>query len=65
MSYLLRTFSISDTTSMPFVTRPNTVCLPSNFGMAAVVMKNCDPFVLGALAFAIDTVPGLSCLSDR
>lgn len=34
-------FSMDTTTSMPLTTRPNTVCLPSSQGVAAVVMKNC------------------------
>lgn len=33
-------FSIADTTSFPFVTLPNTVCLLSSHGVATVVMKN-------------------------
>ena len=41
-------FSMACTTSEPLVTLPNdTVCLPSSHGVAAVVMKNCDPLVLG------------------
>ena len=48
------TRSISSTTSMPLVTRPKTVCLPSSHGAASVVtMKNWLPFVFGpALAIA-------------
>ena len=39
---------ISSTTSMPSVTRPNTVCLPSSQDAASVVtMKNWLPFVFG------------------
>lgn len=49
------------TTSIPFATLPNTVCLLSNHGVATVVIKNWEPFVLGP-AFAIETVNGLSCL---
>ncbi len=42
------TCEIASTTSMPEVTRPKTVCLPSSHGHAsAVTMKNCDPFVFG------------------
>jgi len=75
-----RRFSMVVTTSMPFVTRPNTVCLLSSQGVATVVMKNwmpvrkrtslgnleftCDPFVFGP-AFAIDKIPGRSCLRER
>jgi hypothetical protein len=33
------TFSINVQTSIPFVTRPKTVCLLSNHGVATVVMK--------------------------
>ena len=37
------TLEILSTTSMPLVTRPNTVCLPSSHGAeSAVTMKNCD-----------------------
>ena len=39
------TFSIALQTSIPFTTRPKTVCLLSNHGVGTVVMKNCDPFV--------------------
>lgn len=53
------TFSIAVQTSIPFVTRPNTVCLLSSHGVGTVVIKNCDPLVLGP-AFAIETVNGLS-----
>ena len=35
------TFSMLRTTSAPFDTRPNTVCLLSNHGVGTVVMKNC------------------------
>lgn len=53
------TDSIELHTSMPFVTRPNTVCLLSSHGVGTVVMKNCDPLVPGP-ALAMDTVKGLS-----
>ena len=50
-------FSIRSTTSMPSVTSPNTVCLPSSQGAASVVtMKNCEPFVFGP-EFAIASAP--------
>lgn len=48
------------TTSIPLTTLPKTVCLLSSHGVATVVIKNCEPFVLGP-AFAIDNVKGLSC----
>ena len=36
------------TTSMPSVTWPKTVCLPSSHGVASsVTMKNCEPLVFG------------------
>ena len=35
------------TTCMPLFTRPKMVCLPSNQGVGASVMKNWLPFVLG------------------
>ena len=39
---------MASTTSMPSVTRPKTVCLPSSHGAASVVtMKNWLPFVFG------------------
>src|SRR5205085_7251441 len=46
--------SIASTASMPEVTWPKTVCLPSSHGAASVVtMKNWLPFVFGpALAMA-------------
>ena len=48
---------IVSTTSMPSVTRPKTVCLPSSHGAAFVVtMKNWLPFVFGP-AFAIASAP--------
>ena len=51
--------SICPITSKPPVTRPNTVCLLSSQGAAAVVIKNCEPLVLGP-ALAMDTVKGRS-----
>ena len=48
---------IPSTTSMPSVTRPKTVCLPSSQGAAsAVTMKNWLPFVFGP-RFAIARAP--------
>ena len=48
---------IASTTSIPPVTRPKTVCLPSSHGHAsAVTMKNCEPFVFGP-ALAIASAP--------
>ncbi len=35
------TFSMLRTTSAPFDTRPNTVCLLSSHGVGTVVTKNC------------------------
>ena len=49
------------TTSIPFTTLPNTVCLLSNHGVATVVIKNWEPLVFGP-ALAIESVNGLSCL---
>ena len=37
------TFSMPCTTSMPWKTRPKTVCLLSSHAHGAVVMKNCEP----------------------
>jgi len=45
---------------MPFDIRPNIVCLLFKCGVAASVMKNCDPFVFGP-AFAIDRMPAPEC----
>src|SRR6266540_4576629 len=48
---------ILSATSIPVVTRPKTVCLPSSHGHAsAVTMKNWLPFVFGP-AFAIASAP--------
>lgn len=55
------TFSMACTTSYPLLTRPKTVCLLSSQGHGTVVMKNCEPLVLGPL-FAMETVKGRSCL---
>lgn len=49
------------TTSFPSETLPNTTCLPSSQEVAAVVMKNWLPFVLGP-ALAIERQNG-SCFS--
>ena len=49
--------SIASTASMPSVTLPKTVCLPSSQGAASVVtMKNWEPLVLGP-ALAIASAP--------
>ena len=49
--------SSASTTSIPEVTLPKTVCLPSSHGAASVVtMKNCEPFVFGP-ALAIASAP--------
>ena len=45
------------TTSMPSTTSPKTVCLSSSHGVAARVMKNWPPLVLGP-RLAIDRMPG-------
>lgn len=47
LSFLVRTFSIFFTTSMPSTTRPKTTCLPSSHGVATVVTKNWLPLVFG------------------
>ena len=47
---------------MPFITRPNTTCLPSSHGVATVVMKNCEPLVFRP-AFAMLSTPGPSCVN--
>ncbi|TGO32625.1 hypothetical protein BHYA_0301g00090 [Botrytis hyacinthi] len=41
---------------MPLVTRPKIVCFPSNHGVGANVIKNCDPFVFGP-ELAIERIP--------
>src|SRR4029079_16065036 len=51
------TAEIASTTSIPLLTWPKTVCLPSSHGHAsAVTMKNWLPFVFGP-AFAIASAP--------
>ena len=40
---LVFAFSMASTTSLPFMTLPNTVCLPSSQGVGTVVMKNWLP----------------------
>ncbi len=52
------------TTSIPKMTRPKTACLPFRCGVGTWVMKNWDPLVFGP-AFAMDRMPGRSCLSAR
>ena len=41
-----------------------TTWRPSRWGVLAVVMKNCDPLLLGP-ALAIDKTPGLSCFKSE
>ena len=55
--------TIASTTSIPPVTRPKTVCLPSSHGADSVTtMKNWLPFVFGP-AFAIASAPrSILCL---
>ena len=48
--------SIAATTSIPAMTLPKVVCLVSRKLLFAVLMKNCEPFVLGP-AFAMASVP--------
>lgn len=43
-------------------TLPKTTWRPSSHEVVTVVMKNCEPFVLGP-ALAIDRMPGPVCLS--
>ena len=40
---LVLVFSMASTTSLPFMTLPNTVCFPSSQGVGTVVMKNWLP----------------------
>ena len=48
---------MASTASMPAVTSPKTVCLPSSHDAAPVVTtKNCEPLVFGP-AFAIASAP--------
>src|SRR5215469_16844491 len=53
--------SIVFTRSRPSMTSPKTTCLPSSQPVLTVVMKNCEPLVLGP-ALAMDSRPGLVCL---
>ena len=39
--------SILRTMSRPSTTSPKTTCLPSSHEVTIVVMKNCEPLVLG------------------
>jgi hypothetical protein len=50
---------MASTTSMPSTTSPKMVCFPSSQGVAAWVMKNWDPLVLGP-ALAMARNPGRS-----
>ncbi|TGO21525.1 hypothetical protein BPAE_0215g00170 [Botrytis paeoniae] len=50
------------TVPIPLVTRPKIVCFPSNHGVGANVIKNCDPFVFGP-EFAIDNIPAPVCFN--
>ena len=45
--YPVLVISIFLTTSMPSTTCPKTTCLPSRNAVGTVVMKNCEPLVLG------------------
>jgi hypothetical protein len=45
--YVTSVCSMRRTQLMPFMTLPNTTCLPSRWGVSVVVMKNCEPFVPG------------------
>jgi len=56
--------SMACTTSMPSMTSPKTAWLPSSHGVGTVVKKNWEPPVLRP-AFAIENIPGLSCLRRR
>lgn len=51
------------TTPIPFSTWPKTTCLSSRCGVGTVVMKNCEPLVLGP-AFAMLSSPSRSCWGE-
>ena len=53
------TWVIALITSTPSMTSPKIVCLPFSHGVAATVMKNCEPLVPGP-ALAIASRYGLS-----
>ena len=53
---------LSRVSDLPSITRPNTTCLPSKNGAGFVVMKNCEPLVLGPL-LAMLSKKGLSCFN--
>jgi len=57
------TLPIFLTTSMPFLTLPNTACFPSSQGVASRVIKNCEPPVLGP-ALAMDNIPSELCFKS-
>lgn len=48
----------------PLFTRPKMVCFPSNHGVGASVMKNCDPLVLGP-ELAILRIPAPVCFRSE
>lgn len=52
------------TVDMPSLTRPKIVCLPSNQGVGASEIKNCDPLVLGP-ALAMERTPAPVCFRSR
>lgn len=53
------------TTQSPFFTFPKTTFLPSKCGHGAIVIKNCELFVLALPAFAILNTPGSSCYKKK
>ena len=57
----LSPWTIFFTTSMPATTLPKIEYAPFRFGVAAIVMKNCDPLVFGP-ALAMPTIPSASYL---
>jgi len=59
--FVMATFPMAETTSIPSVTLPKIACFPSSHAVGARVMKNCEPPVFGP-ACAIDSVPLASCL---
>merc|ERR1711962_1313097 len=62
LPFLLPSFSIFLTTSIPSTTCPKTTWAPSSHDVTAVQMKNWLPLVLGP-ALAMDRIPGPVCFS--
>jgi hypothetical protein len=56
---------IAISTSMPPITCPKTLCLPSKCGVGTCVMKNCEPFVRDRIGHQGSGVCGLGGIRQR